>query len=231
MVPRRTTTLRCTHADEPDPEAGTLVSVTVSATRPRTRQCARRVAEANHASRRVAFCRSHDHASALVNRSNHGARVGGSTFLEVDPIEGGSANDYDYANADSVNNFDLSGEYCVTGVARTEHWKTYDKKHKKYVDHSRQICRSVSRGSGRVARATGRGLAAAGRGANRFLSRCWRGVNKLGPGNAGFGMAEGGFHAAEAYAIVAGEHALEAAASIGGGAVFGVWFATACAIG
>jgi RHS repeat-associated protein len=33
-------------------------------------------------------------------------------FLQVDPVEGGSANDYEYAAADPVNNFDLTGE-CV----------------------------------------------------------------------------------------------------------------------
>jgi RHS repeat-associated protein len=31
-------------------------------------------------------------------------------FIEVDPIEGGSANDYDYAGADPVNSQDLDGE-------------------------------------------------------------------------------------------------------------------------
>jgi RHS repeat-associated protein len=33
-------------------------------------------------------------------------------FLETDPIEGGSANDYDYANGDPINQFDLKGEGC-----------------------------------------------------------------------------------------------------------------------
>jgi RHS repeat-associated protein len=34
-------------------------------------------------------------------------------FLEVDPVEGGSANDYDYVNQDPVNGFDLDGtRYC-----------------------------------------------------------------------------------------------------------------------
>lgn len=33
-------------------------------------------------------------------------------FLEVDPVEGGSANDYDYANSDSANNLDLDGLAC-----------------------------------------------------------------------------------------------------------------------
>ncbi|MFK0247789.1 PA14 domain-containing protein [Amycolatopsis azurea] len=31
-------------------------------------------------------------------------------FLQVDPVPGGSANDYDYTNADPVNTFDLDGE-------------------------------------------------------------------------------------------------------------------------
>lgn len=40
-------------------------------------------------------------------------------FLQVDPIEGGSANDYDYANADPVNQIDLSGEKpCKKGQSR-----------------------------------------------------------------------------------------------------------------
>ncbi len=32
-------------------------------------------------------------------------------FLEVDPIEGGSANDYDYAYGDPINGFDLDGQW------------------------------------------------------------------------------------------------------------------------
>jgi RHS repeat-associated protein len=34
-------------------------------------------------------------------------------FLSVDPIPGGSANPYEYAAGDPVNNFDLTGEKCV----------------------------------------------------------------------------------------------------------------------
>ncbi len=34
-------------------------------------------------------------------------------FLSVDPIKGGSANAYDYANQDPVNNTDLTGTVCT----------------------------------------------------------------------------------------------------------------------
>lgn len=34
-------------------------------------------------------------------------------FLRVDPIEGGSANDYEYAFGDPVNGLDLSGEFVI----------------------------------------------------------------------------------------------------------------------
>ncbi len=40
-------------------------------------------------------------------------RVGGSRFLQTDPVEGGSANDYDYTNADPVNDFDLAGTWSL----------------------------------------------------------------------------------------------------------------------
>ena len=47
-----------------------------------------------------------------------------SRFLEVDPVQGGSANDYDYVEGDPINAYDLSGQcnavatWCVIGILR-----------------------------------------------------------------------------------------------------------------
>jgi hypothetical protein len=66
------------------------------------------------------------------------ARLGWSRFLEVDPVEGGSANDYDYVAGDPVNAFDLDGTRCF-----------------------------VKCGWGRAARGVGRGIRRAGQAAGR----------------------------------------------------------------
>ena len=36
-------------------------------------------------------------------------------FIQQDPVEGGSANDYDYVDADPINGFDLTGSYLIDG--------------------------------------------------------------------------------------------------------------------
>ena len=46
-------------------------------------------------------------------------------FLQVDPVRGGSANDYDYGNADPVNNADPSGlAYCWTSLCTKMYWQS-----------------------------------------------------------------------------------------------------------
>ncbi len=61
--------------------------------------------------------RGTEHEGAL-NVIEMGARQyvpGLGRFLEVDPVEGGSANDYDYANGDPIG-FDLDGRCGVSGT-------------------------------------------------------------------------------------------------------------------
>ncbi len=53
-----------------------------------------------------------EHAPGLTDTIEMGARLYSpqlGRFLEVDPVEGGSANDYEYAAGDPVNNADLTG--------------------------------------------------------------------------------------------------------------------------
>ena len=93
-------------------------------------------------------------------------------FLEVDPVEGGNANDYVYP-ADPVNMYDLDGMRCWTGVS---HW--VDKKNgKKYHTSGKgrkEVCRGAAATVARAAETVKgggetvvRGAEAVGRGAVR----------------------------------------------------------------
>jgi RHS repeat-associated protein len=63
-------------------------------------------------------------------------------FLTRDPVFGGSANAYEYAAGDPVNNFDLTGEKCV-GKAK---WVAQCKKKKARAARARGRRRAVGRG-------------------------------------------------------------------------------------
>ena len=98
-------------------------------------------------------------------------------FLQTDPIEGGSANDYDYAEGDPVNNFDLTGEYCVTGKNKNG------------------SCRSIARGTrnlvNRPSSTVGRAIAAANGAkcakANRGMIVCTEARGGYGRGGTTYG--------------------------------------------
>ena len=60
-------------------------------------------------SQRRRLRRTRCRTSSQVRAGACWVRVGGSRFLQTDPIPGGSANDYDYSAQDPVNNTDLDG--------------------------------------------------------------------------------------------------------------------------
>jgi RHS repeat-associated protein len=58
--------------------------------------------------------RSTDATTGLIQMGVRLYNPASGRFLQPDPIPGGSANDYDYANQDPLNSFDLDGK-CVRG--------------------------------------------------------------------------------------------------------------------
>jgi hypothetical protein len=91
-------------------------------------------------------------------------------FQSGDSVEGGNANSYIYP-LDPVNEEDLSGQYCITGVARRETVYTSHIERRAVWQHynghltrgyvtvrvidsikKKEICRSISRALGRMVR-------------------------------------------------------------------------------
>lgn len=91
--------------------SGHTFSVNVATSTTTMLQGARRHDDRNHASDRARNCRSHDRAFSQITAPELWERVGGSRFLETDPIEGGTSNDYTYVD-DPLNQFDLDGMAC-----------------------------------------------------------------------------------------------------------------------
>ena len=92
-------------------------------------------------------------------------------FLAVDPIEGGSANDY--VAGDPVNGYDLSGMYCITGVG---HWEKNGKRYSKGGKGRKEVCRSWTDGAKRGAGAVKGG----GESVARNASTSWEFTKKVG---------------------------------------------------
>ena len=70
-------------------------------------------------------------------------------FLTPDPVKGGSANAYDYAEGDPVNNFDLTGERCGGHCKKIRRLNRTSRRQAR-THGLRRLARSGRRGRGRA---------------------------------------------------------------------------------
>ncbi|MGH9269218.1 MAG: hypothetical protein ACRD0D_13720 [Acidimicrobiales bacterium] len=112
------------------------------------RRCrARRRVAGNPRSRPATLCRARVRAEpsrSPWSRPGSGPIYDGLASDPSHPIEGGSANDYDYVEGDPINNFDLDGEFCITG------------KNKNGSCRGSGTVKKAAKKAGRAAKATGR---------------------------------------------------------------------------
>ncbi|WP_203908082.1 PA14 domain-containing protein [Rhizocola hellebori] len=94
-------------------------------------------------------------------------------FIEVDPVEGGSANDYDYVGGDPVNSFDLAGD-CMFGRRGKDHRRR--DRHGHRIGKDRRGCKGGSVAHA-VHHVTVRPVRAAAGVAGRNLS--WHGLGNM----------------------------------------------------
>ena len=87
-------------------------------------------------------------------------------FLSVDPLEGGSANDYDYTNADPINHTDLDGLWSCRWCKKV--WKATKKK----FTSARRVAKVASK---HVARKVAAGAKFTARRAVSAALATWRG--------------------------------------------------------
>src|SRR6185369_7485233 len=68
--------------------------------------------------------RSHDTLSGITLMGVRLYNPDSGRFDQTDPVPGGSANPYDYANQDPINQFDLTGQFsCRLCHAVKKHWR------------------------------------------------------------------------------------------------------------
>jgi hypothetical protein len=78
--------------------------------------------------------------------------------LSQDPVVGGSANDYDYVNADPINNLDLAGTRCWLGVKARRTVRVWDAKKHRRVSKTVETCNGAKDVTMNTARSGARGL-------------------------------------------------------------------------